>query len=331
MAGRLPPLNPLRAFEATARRGSISAAAHELNVTHSAVSHQVKALEEHLAITLFERVGRRLKLTAQGAKFLPVISLAFGEIAAATAGIKRPTTEGDLAISCVPALLSYWLLQRLEAFTILYPEIRLTLIQSNDPAQIHDGDADVSILYGDGSWTDCWVKYWTGLKLFPVVSPTLLNNRPLRTVRDIHKHTILHADEGREWHSWLAAVDGLDLLTTRHHFMSDARLAIEASVRGMGIALGDTMTAGSMLARGDVVVPFDRSVPAVDSFYVACRNDVRTAPIVRVFIDWLYAALDDVDARAEPQQRAQAALRRRQNTKTKANTADLPQTRKNKT
>ena len=312
MASRLPPLNPLRAFEATARRGSVSAAARELNVTHSAVSHQIKALEEHLGITLFERVGRRLKLTGQGAKFLPVISNAFGEIAVATAGITRPTTQGDLAISCVPALLTFWLLKRLDVFTSQFPDIRLTLIPTNDPSTIYSDRVDVSILYGDGSWSDCWVKHWTGLQLFPVIGPTLMNNRPLRTVRDIGKHVILHADEGREWHAWLASVDGLDLMRTRHHFMSDARLAIDAAVRGTGIAIGDSMTVSGMLARGDLVVPFNRSVTAVDSYYVACRNEVRPAPIVRVFIDWLYAALEETDARAEPQQSAQAALRKRQ-------------------
>lgn len=312
MASRLPPLNPLRVFEATARRGSVTAAARELNVTHSAVSHQIKALEEHLGIALFERAGRRLKLTGQGANFLPVISNAFGEIAAATAGITRPTTQGDLAISCVPALLTFWLLPRLDEFTSQFPDIRLTLVPTNDTSEIYGNRVDVSVLYGDGSWSDCWVKYWTGLQLFPVIGPKLLNNRPLRTVRDISKHVILHADEGREWHAWLSAVDGLDLLRTRHHFMSDARLAIDAAMRGNGIAIGDSMTTSGMIARGDLIVPFDRSVPAVDSFYVACRSEMRSAPIVRVFIDWLYGALADVDARAEPQKSAQAALRKRQ-------------------
>jgi LysR family transcriptional regulator, glycine cleavage system transcriptional activator len=311
VASRLPPLNPLRAFEATARRGSVTAAARELNVTHSAVSHQIKALEAHLGIVLFERIGRRLKLTGQGAKFLPVISNAFGEIAAATAGIARPTTQGDLTISCVPALLTFWLLQRLVEFTSQFPDVRLTLIPTNDPTEIYGSRVDVSILYGDGSWSDCWVKHWTGLQLFPVIGPTLMNNRPLRTVRDIGKHAILHADEGREWHAWLSAVDGLDLLRTRHHFMSDARLAIDAAVRGAGIAIGDSMTVSGMLSRGDLVVPFDRSVTAVHSFYVACRSEMRSAPIVRVFIDWLYAALEAADARAEPQQSARAALRKR--------------------
>ena len=84
---------------------------------------------------------------------------------------------------------------------------------SNDPARHPSARRSiVHILYGDGNWPDCWVKHWTDLELFPVISPTLLNNLPLRTVRDLRNHVILHGDDGREWHAWLAAVDALDLL-----------------------------------------------------------------------------------------------------------------------
>src|SRR5687768_14629537 len=106
MAKRLPPLNPLRAFEATARHGSLSKAANELYVTHGAISHQIRALEMSLDVRLFERTGQRLKLTAHGAELLPAVSSAFEGIAAATARMRRPTSSGKLAVNCVPALLS---------------------------------------------------------------------------------------------------------------------------------------------------------------------------------------------------------------------------------
>ena len=106
MSSRLPPLNPLRAFEAAARRGSVTAAARELNVTHGAISHQIRALEESLGAVLFERGGKRLKLTSQGALLLPAVTEAFGGIAAATALMKRPATSGSLTITCVPEVIS---------------------------------------------------------------------------------------------------------------------------------------------------------------------------------------------------------------------------------
>jgi LysR family glycine cleavage system transcriptional activator len=307
MSSRLPPLNPLRAFEAAARHGSVTAAAAELNVTHGAISHQIRALEASLKVTLLERGGRRLKLTPHGAALLPSVSTAFDEIASATARMTRPSTEGDLAISCVPALLSFWLLPRLNGFTALFPGIRLSLVASNDPVEIYGRTVDVSILYGDGPWTDCWVKPWVDLELFPVVSPTLVNAKPLRTIRDLAGHVLLHADDGREWHTWLASADALDLERGPHHFMGDARLAIEGAICGNGVTLGDTMTASGLLGRGQLVAPFDLAVSAVNSFHVACRAEAKAAPIVQVFIDWLYAALDEDTARAQ----LQAPRRRR--------------------
>ena len=120
MRKRLPPLNPLRAFEATARHGSLTLAAGELNVTHGAVSHQVRTLELMLKVKLFQRVGRRLKLTPNGAELLPAVSSAFDGIAAATARVTRPATSGELAVSCVPAVLSLWLIPRLGGFMAQY-------------------------------------------------------------------------------------------------------------------------------------------------------------------------------------------------------------------
>ena len=309
MASRLPPLNPLRAFEATARRGAVSAAARELNVTHGAVSHQIRALEESLGMALFERGGKRLKLTPQGALLLPAVTNAFWEIAAATALMKQPETRGDLTVTCVPALLSLWLIPRLNTFTDQYPGVRVTLIASNDPEHLRSLDTDVCMLYGDGNWSDCWTRLWSPIRLFPVASPTLLNSRPLRSVRDLADHTLFHGDDGREWNTWLAAADALDMVRGRQHFMSDARLSTEAALHGQGIALGDTITASNLIARGELVVPFDLTVPANDAFYVACRQSARQAPIVKVFIDWLFAALEET--LPEPQASARMHLRGR--------------------
>jgi len=310
MTSRLPPLNPLRAFEATARQGSVSAAARELNVTHGAVSHQIKALEEALGAALFERGGKRLKLTAQGALLLPAVTTAFGEIAAATALMKRPEASGELTVACVPGLLSFWIVPRLNRFTEQYPGVSVTFIASNDAANLRSPDVDVCVLYGDGNWPDCWTRLWSHLRLFPVISPTLLNSRPLRTIRDLADHTLIHGDDGREWNTWLAAADAVHMPRGRQHFMSDARLSTEAALHGQGVALGDTITAGNLIARGELAVPFDLTVPANDAFHVACRQALRRAPIVRVFIDWLFASLE-ADRLPEPQASARLLLRGR--------------------
>jgi LysR family glycine cleavage system transcriptional activator len=311
LSSRLPPLNPLRAVEATARHGSVAAAARELNVTHGAISHQIRALEATLGVTLFERHGRRLRPAAQAAAFLASVSGAFESIAGATAQLTRPGARGDLRIACVPALLSFWLLPRIGRFSAAFPEVRLTLFGANDPAEIHGRRADLCILYGDGSWGDAWVSLWSKLDLFPVVSPGVINALPLRSVADLSEHTVLHGDEGREWQSWLASVDASAPIKGRQHFLSDASLAIQAASHGFGVALGDTLTAADFLSRGTLLAPFDRAVPASDSFFFACRTEMQRAPIVRGFVDWMRAELEATEARAEPQRAGRAAIRRK--------------------
>ena len=129
-------------------------------------------------------------------------------------------------------------------------------------------------------------------------------------MRDLADHTLLHGDDGRERNTWLAAADAIDLPRGVQHVLSDARLSTEAALHGQGIALGDTITASSLIAKGELVVPFDLSVPANNAFYVACRNSVRAAPIVKVFIDWLFSSLE-ADPLPEPQTSARMLLRAR--------------------
>jgi len=308
--GRLPPLNSLRAFEAAARRGSATAAAHELGVTHSAVSHQIRALEAALGVPVFERGGRRLTLTPQGALLLPAVSRAFSEIAATAAQMQRPEAKGRLGVACVAGLLSFWILPRLGGFTEQHPGVTLDFTMGNDPSRIADPDVDVAILYARAEIPGEWCRLWSRLRLFPVVAPGLLVSRPLRTVRDLSDHVLVHGDNGDEWTTWLTAADALALPRGRQHFFSDARLSTEAALHGQGVALGDTITAATLIARGDLTVPFDLSVPATDSFWVACRREMRSAPMVAAFIDWLFSTLD-TNALPEPEVSARTRLRSR--------------------
>lgn len=307
MNSRLPPLNPLRAFEATARRGSVSAAARELNVTHGAISHQIKTLEDSLKTTLFERGGKRLKLTAQGALLLPTVSHAFESIASAAAQMARPATSGKLTIACVAGLLSFWIIPRLNSFTEQFPDITISLIASNDPMDLSNPNIDIGIFYCDGILNNLWSSLWTEIQLFPVASPLLLNTRPLRTIRDLSDHILLHGDNGREWHTWLRAADANSLIR-KQHFLNDARLSTEAAQHAQGVALGDPITAGRLIAKGELFVPFDISVPAGQAFHIACRPEMRSTPIVSVFIDWFFASLN-AEPLPEPKLSAQSVLR----------------------
>ncbi|WP_119273819.1 transcriptional regulator GcvA [Taklimakanibacter deserti] len=289
MAKRLPPLNPLRAFEAAARHLSMSRAAAELNVTHGAVSHQVRALERTLKTALFIRDGNALKLSPQGEALLPRVTAAFTSITDAVAELTQPVAEGDLAIACLPSLMTFWLLPRLNRFAQRHPGVRLKLIATNDKRRVRSQDADVWITYGVEAWPNRDWKLWFEPSLFPVCSPALINTRPIRTTDDLRGHTLLHADGGREWNTWLNAAGLPELTIGSRHQMSDANLATLAAIYGHGIALCDSLTGVDLLAEGRLVVPIDLKISAPEAFYVVYRRELGRSPLMRTFIDWLFA------------------------------------------
>lgn len=299
---KLPPLNPLRSFEATARHLSVTRAATELFVTHSAVSHQIRALEESLGVKLFVRDGTNLRLTVEGQRLLPAVSKAFEAIADATGRMLRPEMEGRLAISCVPALMVHWLMPRISSFVERFPGVRLVLSSSNSRSEVMSSDFDLCIRYGDGTWEGRWVRELTTLDLVPVCSPQLFKRHEIKTIDDLQHHPILHGDSGKEWSRWLAASGETDLLSrTPQHFMSDAHLAILGAREGMGVALGDSVTLHDVLATGELVVPIQKSVPASDSHFIICRHEILQTPLVEAFVDWITS---DIRHRPVPVTRA---------------------------
>jgi LysR family glycine cleavage system transcriptional activator len=286
---RLPPLNPLRAFEAVARHRSIAQAAVELNVTHSAVSHQLRVLEKSMRLRLLERDGRKLRLTAQGAALLPSVSSAFSAIAEATVRLTRSTTQGRLFVSCAPALLTFWLIPALPDFLAAFPGVTLKLVPSLAGLGALPEGADVHIHYGDGPGSGFSVRLLSSLRLTPVCSPSLLNSRKLREIADLAEHVLLHADDGDEWHSWLAATRAHRFAAPQQHFLSNAQLAMEAATQGVGLALADRLTISHALAQGRLIAPFELSVVARRAYHIVRRAEAEPTAIVGGFLDWLHA------------------------------------------
>jgi LysR family glycine cleavage system transcriptional activator len=321
MAKKLPPLNPLRAFEAAARHLSMSRAAAELNVTHGAVSHQVRALEKTLKTVLFIRDGNALKLSPQGETLLPRVTAAFASIIDAVAELTQPSAEGDLAVCCLPSLMTFWLMPRLNRFAQRYPGVRLKLIASNDKKRVNAQDIDIWITYGVEAWPNRDWKLWLEPSLFPVCSPALINARPIRGLDDLSGHALLHADDGREWNTWLSAAGLPELATGSRHVMSDSQLATLAAIHGHGIALCDDLTGVDLLAEGRLVVPIDLKIVAPEAFYIVYRRELNRTPLVRTFIDWLFAEtrlhrpLTDLGALKAAAARKQRKTQRRRQTR----------------
>jgi LysR family glycine cleavage system transcriptional activator len=209
MARKLPPLNALRAFEAAARQLSFTKAAEELNVTQAAISHQVKTLEEHLGLTLFRRLNRRLVLTEAGQLYLPVLREAFDAVAAGTARLGQDRESGALNISVLPSFAAKWLLPRLSRFRDRYPDIDVMVSANNRLIDFADGTYEMGIRYGLGDYPGLRTELLLQDEVFPVCSPKLTEGEhPLRTPADLKHHTLLHDevsrhDESPDWRNWL--------------------------------------------------------------------------------------------------------------------------------
>src|ERR1700677_4484440 len=208
MTTRLPSLNGLRAFEAAARHLSFTVAAAELNVTQTAISHQIRRLEEELGIRLFVRKNRALALTPEARDYLPGIRAAFNDLRLATERLLRKEKDRVLTISTLASLAAKWLLPRLSAFQEAHPGIDVRITTSTSLVDFQRDDVDAAIRYGRGQWPGLRADWLMADQLFPVCSPALLTrNRPLRCREDLAHQTLLHtsAGYGDDWRLWLTA------------------------------------------------------------------------------------------------------------------------------
>src|SRR3989440_9185674 len=208
MTARLPSLNGLRAFEAAARHLSFTQAASELNVTQTAISHQIKRLEEELGVRLFIRQNRSLALTQQAQEYLPGIRAAFNDLRLATDRLLRKDDDHVLTVSTLASLAAKWLLPRLTAFQEAHPGIDVRITTSTNLVDFQRDNVDAAIRYGRGQWAGLRADWLMADELFPVCSPALLQgDKPLRSPQDLAHHTLLHSSGGYDddWRLWLTA------------------------------------------------------------------------------------------------------------------------------
>src|SRR5208282_736257 len=174
MALILPSLNGLRAFEAAARHLSFTRAATELHVTQTAISHQIRRLEEQLGTALFERRTRELRLTREAAAYLPAVQAAFDELRQATARLQRPAREGMLTVSTTASLAAKWLVTRVASFQDAHPGIEVRITTSTNLVDFQRDEVDLAVRYGLGNWPGLRTQWLMAEDIFPVCSPALM-------------------------------------------------------------------------------------------------------------------------------------------------------------
>src|SRR3954463_9458740 len=208
MTARLPSLNGLRAFEAAARHLSFTLAAAELNVTQTAISHQIRRLEEELGIRLFIRQNRALALTPEARDYLPGVRAAFNDLRLATDRLLRKDDDKVLTVSTLASLAAKWLLPRLTDFQEHHPGIDVRITTSTSLVDFQRDNVDAAIRYGRGQWAGLRADWLMADELFPVCSPSLLRgDKPLQRPEDLRGYPLLHTSNANsdDWRLWLTA------------------------------------------------------------------------------------------------------------------------------
>jgi LysR family glycine cleavage system transcriptional activator len=290
---RLPSLNGLRAFEAAARHLSFTKAAEELNVTQTAISHQIKRLEEELGVRLFVRQNRTLTLTAEARDYLPGIRAAFQDLRLATERMRRKDNANTLTVTTIASFATKWLVPRLSRFQESHPAIDVRVTTSTALVDFAQDGIDVGIRYGRGSWPGLRAYWLMADELFPVCSPALLKgDPPLRKPEDLARHTLLHTSHDMEddWRLWLTAA-GLPANLSKHPGVTfDLQFTtVQAAIDGLGVAIGRTAIVESDIAKGRLVAPFAMTLPAEAGYYLVCPHTAADAPKITAFRDWLIA------------------------------------------
>ncbi len=294
---RLPPLNAIRAFEAAARHLSFNQAAAELNVTASAVSHQVKTLEDHFGVKLFNRLPRTVTLTPEGREYLPAVSAALDQLDVASRRLARHTADAPLNLGCAPTFAMGWLIPHLSDFHDEHPEIdvRLTLTPITRQLDFGTSDTDVVIMYGTaGSWPNLVTHQLMSEELVPVCSPELIKERPLDTPGDLRNVTLLHSiPRMGQWRNWLhiAGVEGVD--PKRGLRFQSTPLAVSAAVAGAGVAIANRRFVESELEAGRLVVPFDIDLPSDSGYFLIYPRESSDDPRISAFRKWLLTCLKE--------------------------------------
>jgi len=289
MVARLPSLNGLRAFEAAARHLSFTLAAEELNVTQTAISHQIRRLEEELGLKLFIRQSRSLALTPQAAEYLPGIRAAFQDLRTATDRLLRKGDDRVLTVSTLTSLAVKWLLPRLSSFQEQHPEIDVRITTSTELVDFRTTNVDAAIRYGQGRWPGLDAEWLMAEHLFPVCSPKLLTGeRALRQPEDLAHATLLHTSTTvDDWRLWLTAAGLPAHLSQNRGLTFDlAFMTIQAAIDGLGVAMGHTAYVADDVANGRLVVPFNVTMPSA-GYYFVTPQDRPATPKLKLFRDWL--------------------------------------------
>ncbi|HEU4777573.1 MAG TPA: transcriptional regulator GcvA [Telluria sp.] len=301
-----PPLIAARSFEAAARHGSFLRAADELNVTPTAISHQVKKLEQYLGQALFVRLNRAVELTAEGVALAATLGRLFSELDAAL-DPQRRHARTTIVISAMPSLAAKWLAPRLGEFEARYPQWQVLIDVEDKLVDFQAGSIDMALRYGQGKYPGLHARRWMDATIVPVCSPALLRRQALRSADDLRRHTLIHNTTAArrirppEWAEALAAAGAEGVEVGRGPLFTSTYMALEAAQAGHGVTLAPLPLVERDLADGRLVQPLPLTLANPWSFWIVCpRQNLHDAKIEALSAWLLEQARSDASATAGP-------------------------------
>lgn len=293
-ANSLPSLSLFQTFEVVARRSSFTLAADELCLTQSAVSRQIRALEDQLGLTLFQRLHRAIELTADGRQLWGAVTCGLEEITGCVGRLRAATGTPQITVAASVAFSYFWLMPRLEKFSALHPDIDLRVLATDQMISPRQEGVDVAILYGDGKLDGGGTQLLFGEKVYPVCSPAYLRDHPeLRTASDMLDQTLLHLDGGGniwgavDWRVWMMAQGVTGQPVRRGVRLNSYPMILQAAEAGRGVALGWSYITDAMLADGRLVCPVDKSLETQAHYYVSALEKAADSVAIAAFLGWI--------------------------------------------
>lgn len=288
MRSSIPPLSCLMAFESAARRSSFKLAAIELNLTPSAVSHQIAKLEELLEIKLFDRTGRQIQLTTSGQEYLSRLSGALDTISVATDNARKGVNN-TLFVHCSPSFASLWLMPRLTDFAKTYPNISLTLSSSVMPSDFESAQVDLDIRYGLPVWEGVKVVPIYQERLLPLASPEFIKQYNIKKPEDLINLPLINSSVNiLQWNDWFASRK-IDYIPPQYAYRFERTfMALEAAVQGLGVAFDSSFMADRLIQAGTLVPIFKTEWSLkVEAHHMVFPSRHMHRPEVMNFIEWV--------------------------------------------
>ncbi|HUQ75181.1 MAG TPA: transcriptional regulator GcvA [Burkholderiales bacterium] len=289
----MPSLDLLEGFEAAARHLSFTRAGEELFITQSAVSRQIKELEDQLGVALFHRRHRALALTEAGQQFYAAAAQVLTTMRTATSRLKEHGARRPLSVTTTASFAALWLIPRLAGFRRTHPGVDVRITADTRVQDLERDGLDVAIRHGPASLAGPNALRLFGERVFPVCSPRLLKKTPLRQPAELKNHTLLQYDDPDarhpwlHWKTWLEVAGIADLRPAGTLSFSGYEQIIPAAVAGHGVALGRTPLVKDLLAAKELVAPFQSTADPARAYFAIVSKNAAERPEVADFVGWL--------------------------------------------